>query len=282
MEAICFWVSNSFWCNIFWKCWRVLNQNISFTVLGPRSLFSISWAHISVEINLPQHRARHGRGGGGGGLRHLRVGDNQGAVRERDVAVTVLLIILMMVDSILGVVADIVHVQPGVWCRGDWALDPGESVSIIQALFTVFCFIFRQSLCLLVYQILLSRDNLNIKCRESPLYKVYYTTFKHPNFSHFWWIILQIWNKDHTFFRIPCSSPTCMRDSCFLMRFSLTVLIWFSRRWSAVTGTVTVCAVSMVSPARLLQTPVLHLLSPLVIVTPYLVLPESEVDHGSV
>ena len=168
MEAICFWVSNSFWCNIFWKCWRVLNQNISFTVLGPRSLFSISWAHISVEINLPQHRARHGRGGGGGGLCHLRVGDNQGAVRERDVAVTVLLIILVMVDSILGVVADIVHVQPGVWSRGGWALDPGVSVSIIQALFTVFCFIFRQSLCLLVYQILLSRDNLNIKCRESP------------------------------------------------------------------------------------------------------------------
>ena len=91
----------------------------------------------------------------------------------------------MMVDSILGVVADIVHVQPGVWSRGGWALDPGVSVSIIQALFTVFCFIFRQSLCLLVYQILLSRDNLNIKCRESPLYKVYYTTFKHPNFFHF-------------------------------------------------------------------------------------------------
>ena len=40
-----------------------------------------------------------------------------------------------------------------------------------------------------------------------------------------------------------------MRDSCFLMRFSLTVLIWFSRMWRAVTGTVTVCAVSMVSPA---------------------------------
>ena len=199
MEAICFWVSNSFWCNIFWKCWRVLNQNISFTVLGPRSLFSISWAHISVEINLPQHRARHDRGGGGGGgvgLCHLRVGDNQGAVRERDVAVTVLLIILVVVDSILGVVADIVHVQPGVWSRGGWALDPGVSVSILQALFTVFFFIFRQSLCLLFYQILLSRDNLNIKCRESPLYKVYYTTFKHPNFSHFWWIILQIWYKD--------------------------------------------------------------------------------------
>ena len=72
-----------------------------------------------------------------------------------------------------------------------------------------------------------------------------------------------------------------MRDSCFLMRFSLTVLIWFSRMWSAVTGTVTVCAVSMVSPARLLHTPALHL-SPLVIVTPYSVLPGSEVDHGSV
>ena len=170
MEAICFWVSNSFWCNIFWKCWRVLNQNISFTLLGPRSLFSISWAHVSVAIDLPQHRTRHGRGGWGGGLRHLRVGDNQGAVRERDVAVTVLLI--LMVDSILGVVADVVHVQAGVRCRGGRAQDPGVSVTVVQAVFTVFCFIFRQSLCLLVYQILLSRDNLNTKCRESP-YKIY-------------------------------------------------------------------------------------------------------------